>query len=136
LGLGWAENQPGTAGFSDSHWLEAVGFRPLRGSSGGFVADAFVEFWWFGVAVCYFIGRLYGYCWTRSKLAGGVWTVVYVELLLLSVYLPSQSVGAWLHRALLLVVPTWILWKHLVLPMERRASRARALDWQPTSARP
>ena len=66
LGLGWMVNEPGTAGLSDMVWLRAVGFMPLRGSAGGFIADAFLEFWWFGVIVCYLIGRLYGYCWTRS----------------------------------------------------------------------
>jgi hypothetical protein len=136
LGLGWMVNEPGTAGLSDRVWLRAVGFMPLRGSAGGFIADAFLEFWWFGVIVCYLIGRLYGYCWTRSVLSGQIWTVIYVQLLVLSVYLPAQSVGAWLYRALLLIVPTWILWQRVVVRMRRRAATDRARDWQAVSARP
>jgi oligosaccharide repeat unit polymerase len=136
LGLGWMVNEPGTAGLSDSVWLRAVGFMPMRGSAGGFIADAFIEFWWFGVIVCYLIGRLYGYCWTRSVLAGQIWTVIYVELLVLSVYLPAQSVGAWLYRALLLIVPTWILWQRVVVPRQRQAASTGPADWQTVSARP
>ena len=135
LGLGWMVNQPGTGGFSDWEWLGAVGFRPLRGSAGGFVADMFLEFWWFGVIVCYLIGRLYGYCWTRSVRSGQFWTLVYVELLALSVYLPAQSVQAWLYRALLLTVPTGILWKWFVVPGRRRAATAPAAYWQSVPAR-
>jgi hypothetical protein len=134
LGLGWLVDQPGSAGFSDGDWREAVGFPPLSGSAGGFVADAFVELWWLGALACYLIGRLYGWCWTRSARLGGLWTVVYVELVILSVYLVSQSVGAWLYRALLLVGPTWILWKLVVLPVERRA-RLRAAALKPAPAR-
>jgi oligosaccharide repeat unit polymerase len=135
VGLGWMVNEPGTAGLSDWVWLRSVGFLPLRGSAGGFIADAFVEFWWFGLIVCYLIGRLYGYCWKQSVLLGHIWTVIYVELLVLSVYLPAQSVGAWLYRALLLIVPTCILWERVVLSVWRRAVAARARDWQATSAR-
>jgi oligosaccharide repeat unit polymerase len=135
LGLGWMVNEPGTAGLSDLVWLRAVGFMPLRGSAGGFIADAFLEFWWFGLIICYLIGRFYGYCWTRSMLLGQIWTAIYVELLVLSVYLPAQSVGAWLHRALLLIVPTWILWERVVMRLWRRTAAERAGDWQPVSAR-
>lgn len=136
LGLGWMVNEPGTAGLSDWVWLRAVGFMPLRGSAGGFIADVFLEFWWFGVIVCYLIGRLYGYCWTRSLLSGQIWTVIYVQLLVLSIYLPAQSLGAWLYRALLLIVPTWILWQRVVMPRQRQAALAGPADWQTVSARP
>jgi oligosaccharide repeat unit polymerase len=93
LGLGWMVDEPGTGGFTDREWYEAVGFVPEWGSAGGFIADTFIEFWWFGVIVCYLIGRLYRYCWTRSLGSGQLWTMIYVELLALSVYLPAQSVG-------------------------------------------
>lgn len=125
MGLGWMVDEPGTGGFSDWDWLESVGFLPLRGSSGGLVADMFVEFWYFGFIACFLIGYLYGKCWRRSVLQGGLWTVVYVELLALSVYLPAQSVGAWLHRALLMIVPTWIVWKYFVVPLQKRAAASR-----------
>jgi oligosaccharide repeat unit polymerase len=135
LGLGWMVNEPGTAGLSDMVWLRSVGFLPLRGSASGFIADAFVEFWWFGLIVCYLIGRLYGYCWTRATDSGNIWTVVYVQLLVLSIYLPAQSVGAWLYRALLLIIPTWILWERIVVRGSRRAATARAGDLEAVSAR-
>jgi len=135
MGLGWMVNEPGTGGFSDWDWLDAVGFLPYRGSAGGFVADMFVEFWWFGVVVCFLIGWLYGYCWRKSILLGQLWSVVYLELLALSVYLPAQSVGAWLHRALLLVVPTWFVWTRLVLPMQKRVRPFHRPEWQSARGR-
>lgn len=119
LRLGWMVNQPGTGGFSDYEWRRAVGFLPLRGSAGGFVADLYLELWWFGAIACFLIGWVYGRAWSHSVTHGGVWMVIYVELLALSVYLPTQSLGAWLTRVLMLVVPTWLIWKRVVEPRQR-----------------
>jgi hypothetical protein len=87
------------------------------------------------VIICYLIGKLYRYCWTRATHSGQIWTVIYVQLLVVSVYLPAQSVEAWLYRALLLIVPTWIIWERVVVRVWRRAIAARASDWQSVSAR-
>ena len=113
-GLRWMVVNPGTGGLSDEHWVEAVGSAPNRGSAGGFVSDMYLEFGWCGVIVCYLIGRVYAAFWIRSWERAGVWTIIYIELLVLSVYLPSQSAQAWLYRGLLLVVPTCLLWRYVV----------------------
>ncbi|MBI1374428.1 MAG: oligosaccharide repeat unit polymerase [Phycisphaera sp.] len=120
LGVDWMEAEPGTGGYSMNEWQGAVGFVPLSGSAGGFVADAYIELWWFGAILCYFIGRVYSYVWRRASLEGGFWLFVYVILLALSVYLVAQSVGAWLYRALLICVPTWVMWRWAVEPLRRR----------------
>jgi oligosaccharide repeat unit polymerase len=114
LGLGWMVTDPATGGFDDRDWYEAVGFVPARGAAGGFVADLFIEFWWYGLIGCYLIGRLYGYCWAHSNHSGQFWTILYVELLALSVYLPAQSVGAWLFPAIILTGSTWLVWQRIV----------------------
>jgi hypothetical protein len=134
LGLGWMVDEPGTGGFTDRDWYEAVGFVPLRGSAGGFVADLFVEFWWYGVIGCYLIGRLYSYCWTRSVRSGEMWTMIYMELLALSVYLPAQSVGAWLFPAVILTGTTWIVWQRIVVPKQRQLDVVNNRNWQSVSA--
>jgi len=134
IGLGWMVDEPGTGGFTEREWYEAVGFVPQLGSAGGFVADLFVEFWWYGLIGCYLIGRLYGYCWTRSTRVGQIWTLIYVELLALSVYLPAQSVGAWLFPAVILTGTTWVVWRRIVAPRERRLAIEKTRDWQSVSA--
>ena len=135
LGLEWMVGEPGTGGFTDREWYEAVGFVPLRGSAGGFIADVFVEFWWYGLIGCYLIGRLYGDCWRRSLRSGQLWTMIYVELLALSVYLPAQSVGAWLFPAVILTGTTWIIWQRIVVPRQRAAAASQgSRRWQSVSA--
>jgi oligosaccharide repeat unit polymerase len=134
MGLGWMVDQPGTGGFTERDWYEAVGFVPDLGSAGGFVADLFLEFWWYGLIGCYLIGRLYGYCWTRSVHSGQLWTMIYVELLALSVYLPAQSIGAWLFPAVILTGTTWVVWRRIVAPRERRLAIEKTRDWQSVSA--
>jgi hypothetical protein len=134
IGLGWMVDEPGTGGFTEREWYEAVGFVPQVGSAGGFVADLFVEFWWYGLIGCYVIGRLYGYCWTRSVHSEQMWTMIYVELLALSVYLAAQSVGAWLFPAVILTGTTWIVWRRIVTPRERQLAIEKTRDWQSVSA--
>jgi oligosaccharide repeat unit polymerase len=130
LGLGWMMDEPGTGGFTERDWYEAVGFVPQLGSAGGFIADLFLEFWWYGLVVCYLIGRFYGYCWRRSVQSGQIWTMIYVELLALSVYLTAQSVGAWLFPAVILNGTTWIVWRRIVVPRQRQAATLGASDLQ------
>ena len=133
LGLGWMVNNPGTGGYDDREWYEAVGFVPGRGAAGGFVADLFLEFWWYGALGCYLIARLYAYCWARSTQHGQFWTIAYVELLALSIYLPAQSVGAWLFPAIMMVGTTWLVWRRIVVA--RQQPLATRTGWQSESAR-
>ncbi len=123
FGLGWMETEPGLAGFSTSDWVSAVGFVPAEGNAGGFVADLFLEFSWGGVLVAFLIGRFYSLMWKRWILRGGLSTILYLQLLILSVYLPSQSVGAWAYRLILLLVPTWLIWRSVVEPKRRSRHR-------------
>lgn len=123
MGMGWMQTSPGSSGILDSEWLAILGFVPASGNAGGFIPDLFVEFSWAAILFCFLIGRLYSSCWKRWRTRGGLWALLYFELLILSLYLPSQSVGAWLYRMMLLGVPTWLIWRNVILPGTRVSYR-------------
>jgi hypothetical protein len=100
----------------------------------GFIADLFLEFHAGCIAAAYLIGHLYSLAWQRSRVRRGLWTILYFEMLILSIYLPTQSIGAWLYRLLILAVPTLLLMGYLA---PRLASRRRApaiRTWMPSPA--
>ena len=111
FGLEGLKYQPGGGGMKRTEWLEAVGFNTTAGSATGFAADAFLEWSWGGVIACYLLGRGFGWLWKKWVSQGGVWTVVYAESMILSIFLPSQSLGAWLYRFLLLSIPTVLIFR-------------------------
>jgi len=113
-GFGWMRDMPGSSGIMDSEWLDLLGFIPASGNAGGFIPDMFLEFSWGMALACYLIGRVYNACWYRWRTRGGLWILLYFEMLILAVYLPSQSVGAWLYRWMLMAVPTLLVWKHVI----------------------
>jgi hypothetical protein len=127
MGMKWMQTAPGTSGISESEWIRILGFPPAGGNSGGFIPDLFLEFSWGAILFCYLIGRLYSGCWKRWRSRGGLWALLYFELLILSLYLPSQSVGAWLYRMMLLGIPTWLIWKYVIVPGTRTTARPTAL---------
>jgi hypothetical protein len=61
--------------------------------------------------------------------------MIYMELLALSVYLPAQSVDAWLFPAIILNGTTWIVWRRIVAPRQQQLNVNNS-DWQSVSARP
>lgn len=114
LGLGWMVDQSDFAGLDDNAWQESLGWEPQRGSAVGFTADLFLEFSWGGLIGCLLLGMFYGGLWRRAKQFGGLWVLLYIEAAALSVYVPTQSVSAVLHRFLFMFVPTLIFWHMLV----------------------
>jgi hypothetical protein len=60
----------------------------------------------------YLVGRAFAFVWRKHRLEGGLWTVILIEMLIPSVYLPSQSFSAWLHRVLIMVIVTVLVWNH------------------------
>ena len=122
FGLQNLKYQPGGGGMQRSQWMDAVGFRTTSGSATGFVADAYLEWSWGGVIACYFLGRGFGWLWKQWVSKGGVWTVIYAESMILSVFLPSQSLGAWLYRFLLLSIPTALIFRFIGVSKRRMIS--------------
>jgi hypothetical protein len=126
LGLGWMLNQRDMSGIADAQWREVLGWIPVRGSAVGFVGDLFLEFSWLGLLGCLALGRFFGWLWTRARLRGGFWSLLYIEAIALSVYVATQSVSAIFHRFLFLALPTWLLWRLYIAPgMALNATLAR-----------
>jgi hypothetical protein len=111
IGLGWMRTNPGKSGIPTSEWHDSVGFEPAGGSAGGFVSDLFLEFSWGCIVVCFLLGLVISTAWKRWVTRGELWTLLYFEIMILSVYLIVQSLGAWLYRVVLVVVLTTVFWK-------------------------
>ncbi len=111
VGLDWMRTAPGKSGIPTSQWLDAVGFEPAGGAAGGFVADLFLEFSWGCIGVSFLLGLFFAAAWRRWVNRGGLWTLLYFEVMILSVHLIVQSLGAWLYRVILVVVLTSLFWK-------------------------
>jgi len=111
LGLGWMASGRDLGGITKADWREVLGWVPRQGSAIGFVGDLFLEFSWFGLIGCYFIGRFFNALWDRGRVRGGLWTLLYVEAAALTVFVPTQSISAVFHRFLLMALPTLLIWR-------------------------
>ncbi|MBU1910314.1 MAG: hypothetical protein KJ726_09725, partial [Verrucomicrobia bacterium] len=117
VGMSWMVTRPGSLGLSSPQWRQALGWEPNAGSAAGFVLSAFLEFGWGGLVLAYLLGWGYGALWRRSIMFGGIWSILYAEAFIVSVYLTTQGlISAWGYRFLYLAVPTVILWRVTVLP--------------------
>ncbi len=94
----------------------SLGWISPSGSAAGLISDSYMEFYWGFLAVCFIMGRFYIILWKRNYQNGGVWTLFYAIALMLSVYLPTQSLSAWMHRFLFMCVPTLLLWRYYIEP--------------------
>ena len=110
-GMEWMVTAPGSYGISDLDWSRSVGFIPDRGNACGFITDMYIEFWWGMVIAVFLIGRSYSFVWSRMGTGNLYWLLLYFAMLAVSVYLPTQSVQAWLVRLLFVAVPTTLAWK-------------------------
>jgi hypothetical protein len=129
VGMGWLQDQSDMAGLSDAQWLTAVGWIPTRGSAAGFVADLFLEFSYAGLLACFLFGYVFSFLWRKASTERSIWTVLYLFAAILSVYVPTQSVSAWLHRFLLMSVPAVVAWRYFVLPVMSERDSSSAQPW-------
>ncbi len=111
MGLEWMVSQRDFGGIEDGIWEDVLGWVPARGSAIGFSGDLFFEFSWVGLLFCMPLGYVFGWMWSQSCIRGGLWTLLYIELAALSIYIPTQSVSAVFHRYLVMSVPTIIIWR-------------------------
>jgi oligosaccharide repeat unit polymerase len=126
--MGMPQFAKGHSSFEDAAmWKESLGWAPLAGAAHGLVADMFLEFSWAGIVACYFIGYFFSYIWERASVEGGMWTLIYVEASILSIYLPAQSLSAWLYRFMFMMVPTVLLWRHFIGPWQQKHRKELAL---------
>jgi hypothetical protein len=128
MGMDWMVWRPGTAGFETHEWHQAIGFEPAGGSAGGFISDLFLEFSWLAVIPAFLVGRSFSLVWYRSLTLGGVWTIFYFEMLILSIYLTTQNIEAWLYRLILLGMASLLFWRITVHQSSLRRTR-RSTGW-------
>jgi len=83
-------------------WDIAVGAAP------SIVGDFWLEFGMFAPAAMFAIGWLYGRLWSLSRIDPRV-QPAYVMLAALSIYLFTQTIEAWLFRALLFGLPALLV---------------------------
>lgn len=91
-------------------YFRAVGFDVVAGASGGSIADGFQEFSWGVIVMFALIGKLLLTVWERHRVFGGKWTIALTVMLALSIYLPTQSFGAWGFRVMLATLPIFLIW--------------------------
>jgi len=108
-----------------------VGFALPAGASNGSIADGFGEFSWFVILMFYVVGRAFTAVYTLHRREGGFWSVILFMMLALSIYLPTQSFSAWLHRLLFMSVFGYLFWRLTMGPIRgsppRRAQYPRPL---------
>lgn len=82
------------------------------GMAPGLVGDLFVEFSWGAVLAAFLFGWLHGAGWRWMLVYGGRWLLAYLALFAISVFAMLQAVSsAYIARLLLIVVPTFAVWR-------------------------
>lgn len=119
----------------EERYLHAVGFTLLAGSSTGYAADVYYEFAWGVVIISFLLGRFLSMLWTRHRTRGGLWTVLFLEALILSIYLPTQSLTAFMHRMLFMGVITYLAWRYWIEPVVRQSQPGRGHESRPAAGR-
>jgi hypothetical protein len=90
---------------------DAMGWEGAPGSAPGIIADLFLEFWWFCIAVMALAGWFYGKVWRLAMERGGVWISQYAVCFALAIYFVMQTMEAVIFRTVLLSVPLWLTWR-------------------------
>jgi hypothetical protein len=135
VGATWVtSDHPGLGALTPNEWLFGVGWVPFQGSSAMCIFNLFADFSWGAVVVMYLIGRAFAELRYRRLAQQGVWDLLYLEALMLTIYLATQSFSAFYHRYLILAVPTLLMWELFVkrhpssskLSLNARYQRARA----------
>lgn len=117
-GMSFLVEEGSTAGMTDSQWMDAVGWFAYRGSAPGIVGDLFLEFGWFGLVGAYLLGLGFAWLWKNALIRKGLWGVLYSLAGLLSIYLPAQSVTAFLYRFVFMSIPCILVWRYLIQSTE------------------
>jgi hypothetical protein len=100
----------GTMGSSADPDSESTYTDAPAGAAPGFIGDLYVEFSWGAVVAAFFLGWLFGFFWRRALVRGGIWYVVHVCALVLSLYFVAQTFEAIFFRFLVITIPTVLLW--------------------------
>ena len=97
-------------------YIEATGVAWIAGSAMPAIADGYLEFSWGVVILFYVTGRLFSYAWRRRIERRGLWEVIYLVMVILGIYLATQSYSAWAHRLMFIGIPTVLVWRYWIMP--------------------
>ena len=100
-----------------------VGFSLPAGAATGSIADGFGEFSWFVILMFFVIGRTFAASYALHRRDGGFWSIVLFLMLALSIYLPTQSFSAWMHRLLFMAVFGYLFWRMTMGPINKSPLR-------------
>jgi hypothetical protein len=103
------------------YFSEVLGFSPPKGSAVGFIANLYSSFSWGVLLAMFLFGWSLAVLWKRHRLRGGLWTVLYGQAMILSVYLPTQSFSAFYQRFLIMTVIAVLVFRFIA---KTRPSRA------------
>ncbi len=98
------------AGVGKAGLKEVMGWQEIPGAAAALVADLWVEFSWLTLPALWAIGYAYGSTWRKAIVLSGPWNTQYTILVLLSIYMVSQSGEAVIFRLVILSLPTWWVW--------------------------
>lgn len=103
-------------------WQIAVGAAP------GVVGDFWMEFGVFAPLVAFALGAFYGGLWRKSRSDPRI-QPAYAMLAALSIYIFTQTIEAWLFRALLFGIPALMFLTAMTVRRDRARARAVPNRW-------
>lgn len=96
---------------SPSEWLAVLGWQPPEGYATNSAVDLYSEFRWLYLPAEFLLGRFLGVLWFRFRTRGQIWTILFLASAVLSIYLPTQSFSAFMHRFLFIAAGSWVFWR-------------------------
>jgi hypothetical protein len=109
-------------------WQVAVGAAP------GIVGDFWMEFGAFAFVAAFLLGAFYGRLWRISQYDVRV-QPAYAMLAALSIYIFTQTIEAWLFRALLFGIPALLFLSIVAIRRARRRASVPAWHYHPLKLR-
>jgi hypothetical protein len=108
-----------------ANFEESLGWNATGGAGIALLAEFWWQLWWLSLPALFAVGWLYGRAWYGAVETGGLWILIYVVLLALSVFLVAQGMGAMLFRLLWLGGAGWFVWQLFVRRAFRQQQRAQ-----------
>ncbi len=121
------------AGLPIERIAAVTGWKIAVGAAPGLVGDFWMEFGISAPLAAFAVGALYGKLWSASRIDASI-QPSYAMLAALSIYLLTQTIEAWMFRALLFGLPALLVLK--LLSKHRKSSPAQTQPWHVHSLMP
>lgn len=123
------------AGIPIDHIDAVTGWQVAVGAAPGIVGEFWMEFGMFAPLVAFALGTFYGRFWRRSRSDPRI-QPAYAMLAALSIYIFTQTIEAWLFRALLFGIPALVFLTVVAIRRHPARSKARSQPWHLHSLSP